>query len=114
MDYFAGALLGNTIQQDRLSRESRRGRQRPSTERTIVTAVESRAAGRRHAYLCRGAQPFRFGMAALSAGTPMFLMGEEIGAAKSVYHYNIFLEQRGSHRRADGQTGDSCSASIRT
>jgi hypothetical protein len=29
-------------------------------------------------------------MAALSAGTPMFLMGEEVGAAKNFRYYDFF------------------------
>lgn len=53
-----------------------------NTERTMVTAVNyAPLIGATRTYAetrCR----FAFGMAALSAGTPMFLMGEEIGAAK--------------------------------
>jgi 1,4-alpha-glucan branching enzyme len=36
---------------------------------------------------------FAFGMAALSAGTPMFFMAEEIGALQD-YKYNDFLNRR--------------------
>ena len=36
---------------------------------------------------------FAFGMSVLSAGTPMFLMGEEIGAAK-YFRYNDFFRNK--------------------
>ena len=53
----------------------------PGTERTIVTAVNGAPLiGATRTY-AEGRCRFVFGMAALSAGTLMFFMGEEIGAA---------------------------------
>jgi 1,4-alpha-glucan branching enzyme len=66
---------------------------RVESRRTIISAVNSApliGATRRTAEArCR----FACGMAMLSAGTPMFLMGEEIGAQKP-YRYRDFLENR--------------------
>jgi 1,4-alpha-glucan branching enzyme len=64
-----------------------------NTERTMVTAVNyAPLVGTTRAYAearCR----FAFGMTALSAGTPMFLMGEEIGAAKYFRHTDFSLNK---------------------
>ncbi|HEY9662113.1 MAG TPA: alpha-amylase family glycosyl hydrolase, partial [Allocoleopsis sp.] len=101
MDYFAGVLAwtghkkvvyheshdeaGNAYYED--------NGKRIESARTIVTAVnaaplidETRSCAEAR---CR----FAFGMAMLSAGTPMFLMGEEIGAQKP-YRYRDFLDNR--------------------
>lgn len=101
MDYFAGSLAvsghkkvvyheshdeaGNSYYEDNGNRvESRR---------TIVAAVNSApliGETRRFAEArCR----FAFGVSMLSAGTPMFLMGEEIGAQKQ-YRYQNFIDNR--------------------
>jgi 1,4-alpha-glucan branching enzyme len=48
---------------------------------------------------------FAFGMSALSAGTPMFLMGEEIGATK-YFRYDDFAQNKEDligQRTGDGQ-----------
>jgi 1,4-alpha-glucan branching enzyme len=59
----------------------------------MVTAVNNAPlVGATRAYAearCR----FAFGMTALSAGTPMFLMGEEIGAAKYFRHTDFSLNK---------------------
>jgi 1,4-alpha-glucan branching enzyme len=80
MDYFAGALStsGNRrVVYNESHDEAGNGR---FTKRTIVTAVNEApllAETRRYAEArCR----FALGMTMLSAGTPMFLFGEEIGA----------------------------------
>jgi 1,4-alpha-glucan branching enzyme len=63
------------------------------TQRTIVCAVNGAplvGATRDYAESrCRVA----FGLSLLSAGTPMFFMGEEVGATKP-YRYNDFLQNR--------------------
>ena len=74
-------------------------------ERTIVTAVNYApliGATRNYAEArCR----LVFGLSALSAGTPMFLMGEEIGAAK-YFLYDTFASNKEDlvgERTGDGQ-----------
>jgi 1,4-alpha-glucan branching enzyme len=64
-----------------------------NTERTMVTAVNFAPLVGNTRTCAEGRCRFAFGMAALSAGTPMFLMGEEIGAAKD------FRGQRREPRR---------------
>jgi 1,4-alpha-glucan branching enzyme len=65
----------------------------PGTARTIVVAVNwaplfgaTRVAAEARCRLC-------FGLSLLSAGTPMFFMGEEIGAQRQ-YTYNNFIANR--------------------
>jgi 1,4-alpha-glucan branching enzyme len=81
MDYFAGALLATQYDKVAYHESHDEAGNDPGTERTIITAVNSAplfGATRTYAEArCR----FAFGMAALSAGTTMFFMGEEIGAA---------------------------------
>jgi 1,4-alpha-glucan branching enzyme len=76
------------------------------TERTIVCAVNAAPLiGGTRTYAearCR----FAFGMSILSAGTPMFFMGEEVGAQKP-YKYDTFLQNREdikAERAGDGAT----------
>lgn len=52
----------------------------PGTERTMITAVNSAPLFGTTRTYAEGRCRFAFGMAALSAGTTMFFMGEEIGA----------------------------------
>jgi 1,4-alpha-glucan branching enzyme len=59
------------------------------SERTIVTAANAAPLIGATRDCAEARSRFCFGMAALSAGTPMFLMGEEIGAAKP-FRYNDF------------------------
>jgi 1,4-alpha-glucan branching enzyme len=81
MDAFAGALLGTQHGKVAYHESHDEAGNDPNTERTIVTAVNGASLyGATRSYAearCR----FAFGMAALSAGTVMFFMGEEIGAA---------------------------------
>ena len=93
MDYFAGALLGTQYNKIAYHENHDEAGNDPDTERTIVTAVNQAplvGATRKYA---EGRSRFAFGLAALSAGTPMFLMGEEIGAAK-YFRYNDFSIRR--------------------
>jgi 1,4-alpha-glucan branching enzyme len=89
IDDFAGALVGSQASKivyhechDTAGNES-------DTERTIVTAVNGAALEGATRACAEARARFSFGMAAVSAGTPMFLMGEEIGAAKP-FDYNTF------------------------
>ena len=82
------------------------------TERTIVTAVNYAPLiwSRTRTY-AEARSRVMFGLSALSAGTPMFLMGEEIGAAK-YFLYDTFAENK--EDLIGDRTGpdNSCSASI--
>jgi len=105
MDFFAGALLATQYDKITYHENHDEAGNDPNTERTIVTAVNSAplvGATRQFAEArCR----FAFGMSALSAGTPMFLMGEEIGAAKYFRYNDFFLNKEDliGQRTADGQ-----------
>jgi 1,4-alpha-glucan branching enzyme len=93
MDYFAGALLATQYNKIVYHENHDEAGNETNTERTIVTAVNYApliGATRKYA---EGRSRFAFGLAALSAGTPMFLMGEEIGAAK-YFRYNDFFSNK--------------------
>ena len=81
MDSFAGALLATQYNKVAYHESHDEAGNDANTERTMVTAVNAAplfGATRTYAEArCR----FAFGMAAFSAATPMFFMGEEIGAA---------------------------------
>ena len=82
MDYFAGALQATADAKVAYHESHDEAGNEVNTERTVLTAVNSAALvgdSRRYA---EARSRFAYGMAALSAGTPMFLMGEEIGATK--------------------------------
>ena len=80
MSYFAGALAGSGGNKVVYHENHDESGNEPETRRTIVEAVNGAplfGATRRFAEArCR----FALGMNILSAGTPMFFMGEEIGA----------------------------------
>ena len=105
MDYFAGALSAtqyNTIAYHENHDEAGND---GATERTIVTAVnQAPLVGDTRKY-AEARSRFAFGLSALSAGTPMFLMGEEIGAAKYFLYDNFFLNKEDliGQRTADGR-----------
>jgi 1,4-alpha-glucan branching enzyme len=94
MDYFAGALQatdgGNKIVYNESHDEAGNG---PLTDRTINVAANGAPLigdTRRYAEArCR----FAAGVTLLSAGVPMFLFGEEVGAQKK-FLYNHVLENR--------------------
>jgi 1,4-alpha-glucan branching enzyme len=99
MDWFAGALYGSRYDQvvfheshDEAGND-RDERTHISSERTMVTAVNeapligaTRTWAEARARVC-------VGLSMLSAGTPMFFMGEEIGA-QTPYRYDDFLQHR--------------------
>jgi 1,4-alpha-glucan branching enzyme len=81
MDWFGGALLATQYAKVAYHESHDEAGNDPGTERTIVTAVNGAPLiGATRTY-AEGRCRFVFGMAALSAGTLMFFMGEEIGAA---------------------------------
>jgi 1,4-alpha-glucan branching enzyme len=90
MDYFAGALLATQYNKIVYHENHDEAGNDRDTERTIVTAVnQAPLIGVTRKY-AEGRSRVAFGLSALSAGTPMFLMGEEIGAA-NYFRYNDFF-----------------------
>lgn len=105
MGYFAGALGATGSGKVAYHESHDEAGNGDRTERTILTAVNGApltGETRRYAESrCR----FAYGMAALSAGTPMFLMGEEIGAAKYFRFNDFYLnkEDLAGERTGDGR-----------
>jgi 1,4-alpha-glucan branching enzyme len=101
IDWFAGALSGSAnrkvvyhISHDEAGNSGKDDADPDKhSHRTIIEAVHGAPlTGTTRDYAearCR----FAFGMAMLSPATPMFLMGEEVGAAKD-YTYDAFLANR--------------------
>ena len=93
MDYFAGAMAASSDQKVVYESSHDEAGNDPGSERTILVAVNGAplvGETRRYAEArCR----FACGMSMLSAGTPMFLMGDEVGAQKA-YTYNKFNENK--------------------
>lgn len=93
MDQFSGALYGSRFNQVVFHESHDEAGNAGGTARTLVTAVNNaplvdatRIAAEARARVC-------FGLSVLSSGTPMFFMGEEIGAQRP-YRYNDFKENR--------------------
>ncbi len=93
MDYFAGALASSGGQKVVYSESHDEAGNGTGTDRTINTAVNAAPLTgdtRRYAEArCRCV----FGITMLSAGTPMFLFGEEVGSQKK-FLFNHVLENR--------------------
>ena len=101
MDYFAGAL-GWSGHKKVVYHESHDeagnsyyevGGNRIYSRRTIIAAVNSAPLIGETRRFAEARCHFAFGMAMLSPGTPMFLMGEEIGAQKP-YRYQDFFQNK--------------------
>jgi 1,4-alpha-glucan branching enzyme len=101
LDWFAGALAGSAgrkvvyhISHDEAGNS---GKDDPDpnkhSHRTIVDAVHGAPLVGPTRSFAEARCRFAFGMAILSPGTPMFLMGEEVGAAKD-YTYDSYLADR--------------------
>jgi 1,4-alpha-glucan branching enzyme len=113
MDYFAGALA-NSGTHKVVYHESHDeagnsyyevNGDRIESRRTIVAAVNSAPLIGETRRFGEARSRFACGMTILGAGTPMFLMGEEIGAQKP-YRYTNFLENREDllgERQTNGQ-----------
>lgn len=102
MGYFAGALAGTrgrTVVYHESHDEAGNGR---FTHRTIYTAVNGAALvgeTRRYAEArCR----FVAGMAMFSAGTPMFLFGEEVGSDRPFLYDHVLENRQDLVAEADG------------
>lgn len=93
IDWFAGAVSESADRKVVYEESHDEAGNDQGTERTILAAVNGApliGSTRQDAEArCR----FASGMAMLSAGTPMFLMGEEVGAQKP-YTYNKFQENK--------------------
>ncbi len=105
MDYFAGALLATQYNKIAYHENHDEAGNETNTERTIVTAVNRAPLIGVTRQYAEARSRFAFGMAVLSAGTPMFLMGEEIGAAKYFRYNDFFLnkEDLAGERTGDGR-----------
>jgi len=93
MDQFSGALYGSRYRRIVFHESHDEAGNASGTARTMVTAVNgaplvdaTRIAAEARSRVC-------FGLSLLSAGTPMFFMGEEIGAQKH-YTFDNFLSNR--------------------
>jgi 1,4-alpha-glucan branching enzyme len=93
MDRFSGALYASQYRRVVFHESHDEAGNAGGTARTMVTAVNSaplvdatRIAAEARSRVC-------FGLSLLSAGTPMFFMGEEIGAQKR-YTFDNFLSNR--------------------
>ncbi|MBI5570403.1 MAG: alpha amylase C-terminal domain-containing protein [Desulfomonile tiedjei] len=93
MDWFCSALYNSRYDQVVFHESHDEAGNAGGTARTMVTAVNdaplidaTRIAAAARSRVC-------FGLSLLSAGTPMFFMGEEIGACKR-YKYDNFLSNR--------------------
>jgi 1,4-alpha-glucan branching enzyme len=93
MDYFAGALLATQYDKIVYHEIHDEAGNDAATERTILTAVNRAPLIGLTRQFAESRSRFAFGMSALSAGTPMFLMGEEIGAAK-FFLYDTFAQNK--------------------
>jgi 1,4-alpha-glucan branching enzyme len=92
MDQFSGVLFGSRNDQVIFHESHDEAGNAGGTARTMVTAVNG--------FLFDNTRPWAearsrvcFGLSLLSAGTPMFFMGEEIGAQKQ-YTYDNFVSNR--------------------
>lgn len=103
MDAFAGALWATQFKKVAYHESHDEAGNDQSTERSIVTAVNGAPLYGATRTYAEGRCRFAFGMAALSAGTAMFFMGEEVGTP------NPFTVQTFADNKVDliGQrTGD--------
>ena len=93
MDYFAGALLATQFNKIVYHENHDEAGNEAATGRTIGTAVNgAELVGDTRRY-AEARSRLVFGVSALSGGTPMFLMGEEIGAAKPFRYNDFFLNK---------------------
>ena len=93
MDYFAGALRTSANAKVVYNESHDDCGNRDGSARTIWLAVNGAPLIGDTRRWAEARARFAAGMAMLSAGTPMFFMGEEIGAAK-FYRYDSFVQNR--------------------
>jgi len=105
MDYFAGVLGASAGDHVVYNESHDEAGNAQGTKRTIVVASNGApllGETRRYAEArCR----FAFGASVLSAGTPMFLFGEEVGFEKDFLYNQIFANREDLYgkRKADGK-----------
>jgi 1,4-alpha-glucan branching enzyme len=105
VDYFAGPLGASAGDHIVYNESHDEAGNAVGTKRTIVVASNGAplvGETRRYAEArCR----FAFGATVLSAGTPMFLFGEEVGFAKDFFYNQIFAnrEDLGGYRQTSGR-----------
>ncbi|HEX2191255.1 MAG TPA: alpha-amylase family glycosyl hydrolase [Longimicrobiaceae bacterium] len=93
LDLFAGALGGSGGRKVVYSESHDEAGNAAGTHRTLVVAAGGEppvGSIRRYA---EARSRWAFAMAALSAGTPMFLMGEEVGATRKMLHDRVLESQ---------------------
>jgi 1,4-alpha-glucan branching enzyme len=93
MDGFAGALATSAWNKVVYHESHDEAGNSEGSARTIVTAVNGASLQGDTLRVAEDRCRLVFGLSALSAGTPMFFMGEEVGAAKP-YRYNDFMQNR--------------------
>lgn len=93
MDWFAGALYGSRYNQIVFHESHDEAGNDSGTERTIVTAIGEAPLDEARRPWAEARTRVASGLSLLSAGTPMFFMGEEIGAQKP-FRYDNFMENR--------------------
>jgi 1,4-alpha-glucan branching enzyme len=93
MDYFAGALLASASKKVVYNESHDEAGNSPHSMRTIRAAVNGAALSGENRRVAEARCRFAAGMSMLSAGTPLFLMGEEVGAQKD-YKYSDFIDNR--------------------
>jgi 1,4-alpha-glucan branching enzyme len=93
MSLFAGALAATSPRTVVYAESHDEAGNSAGSQRTICTAVNgAKLVGDTRRY-AEARVRFAFGMTMLSAGIPLFLMGEEVGAAKG-YTYDRFAENK--------------------
>jgi 1,4-alpha-glucan branching enzyme len=95
MDYFAGVMLDSANKKVvyHESHDEAGNSADETSKRTIVAAVNSAPLIGETRRYAEARSRFACGMAMLSAGIPMFFMGEEVGAQKP-FTYKYFLQNR--------------------
>jgi 1,4-alpha-glucan branching enzyme len=93
IEQFAGALVASQFNKVVYHESHDEAGNAAGTARTIVTAVNGAPLVGRTRDFAEARSRVAFGLSLLSAGTPMFFMGEEIGATQP-YRFNDFLSHR--------------------
>ena len=93
MEQFASALVASQFNKVVYHESHDEAGNAGGTARTIVTAVNGAPLVGRTRDFAEARCRVAFGLSLLSAGTPMFFMGEEIGA-RQPYRFNDFLSHR--------------------
>ncbi len=93
MDCFSSALYGSHHRQVVFHESHDEAGNAGGTARTIVVAVNDAPLVNHTRAYAEARSRLAFGLSLLSAGTPMFFMGEEIGAQKR-YPFDTFLANR--------------------